>query len=636
MKPYDLSVVMPVYNEAEAIGPVLKKWMAMLDTLGIRYRIRAYNDGSKDATGKILSEIADASDGRVLAVDKANSGHGPTILRGYREAAEDSEWVFQIDSDDEMGPESFPELWAKRNDYDFLVGRRDGRRQPLARKVVSFVSRLCVRLFYGKGIWDVNTLYRLMRAEIFAPFYAQIPDDTFAPNVILSGLAARHRLRLLEIPVPQHDRTTGEVSIKKWKLLKAAARSFAQTIGFAFHEGIGLRWLFVAMGVAVVGRLLFLTLGHNYDFDSYKIVSQIVLDGGTVYAETSRYNYGPLWFYVLAFLRWLSGDAFRLALALFLAAVDYGIAALLWRSRYRLAAVLFLLAPVGMFISGYHGQFDNVAVAIALLAVVGFGKERAKRDWLRVFGLGLTLGLSIMMKHVCAFFPLWLAFRERTWGKRVFILFFPVAVFLSGFLPYTLPELCDGRSLREGVVEVTEPVREFVAKGNYSAKDVSSLITDYKQWLKEQEGFRATAGIVKNVFLYQSGKYAILWQDFLPTALLRVAPPAVFFILAMIVLGWLVRRLPPVEVLGFYCAGLVCFSSSCAVQYFAIPILFAALFPNRWSVAYAIWGLPMCYCFRYGLFAFTNRRFLLADIEILFLALAIIVAYRSVSVARHS
>ena len=256
MKPYDLSVVMPVYNEAEAIGPVLKKWMAMLDTLGIRYRIRAYNDGSKDATGKILSEVADASGGRVLAVDKPNSGHGPTILRGYREAAEDSDWVFQIDSDDEMGPDSFPELWAKRNDYDFLVGRRDGRRQPLARKVVSFVSRLCVRLFYGKGIWDVNTPYRLMRAEVFAPFYAQIPDDTFAPNVILSGLAARHRLRLLEIPVPQHDRTTGEVSIKKWKLLKAAARSFWQTIRFAFTSTP--KWKACLLTVVVMAICVFL------------------------------------------------------------------------------------------------------------------------------------------------------------------------------------------------------------------------------------------------------------------------------------------------------------------------------------------------------------------------------------------
>lgn len=233
MKPYDLIVVMPVYNEAEAIGPVLKKWRAMLDTLNIRYQIRAYNDGSKDNTGAILKEVSSTSDGRILGVDKANSGHGPTILRGYREAAREAEWVFQIDSDDEMGPESFPKLWAMREAYDFLVGQRDGRRQPLPRKIISFVSRLCVRIFYGKGIWDVNTPYRLMRAEAFQRHYEAIPDNTFAPNVILSGLAARNGLRMTEIPVPQHDRTTGEVSIKKWKLLKAAARSFAQTIVFA-------------------------------------------------------------------------------------------------------------------------------------------------------------------------------------------------------------------------------------------------------------------------------------------------------------------------------------------------------------------------------------------------------------------
>ena len=59
------------------------------------------------------------------------------------------------------------------------------------------------------------------------------------PNLhvqLLSGLAARHRLRCFEMPVPQHDRKTGEVSIKKWKLLKAAAKSFFQTIWFSFRR----------------------------------------------------------------------------------------------------------------------------------------------------------------------------------------------------------------------------------------------------------------------------------------------------------------------------------------------------------------------------------------------------------------
>jgi hypothetical protein len=135
-----------------------------------------------------------------------------------------------------MGPEKFGELWSCRNGYDFLVGIRDGRVQALPRKVISFVSRLSVRLFYGESVWDVNTPYRLMRTSAFKGFFEALPPTTFAPNVILSGLAARYSLRCFETRVPQHDRTTGEVSIRKWKLFKAAVLSFVQTLAFSFGE----------------------------------------------------------------------------------------------------------------------------------------------------------------------------------------------------------------------------------------------------------------------------------------------------------------------------------------------------------------------------------------------------------------
>ena len=229
-----LCVVMPVYNERDAIGPVLEKWDAALRELGVDYEIRPYNDGSKDDSLAVMRDVASKLGSRVVVRDKPNGGHGNTILTGYRETANDGfDWVFQIDSDDEMGPEKFDELWSRRDGYDFLVGMRDGRVQALPRKVISFASRLSVRLFYCKSIWDVNTPYRLMRVSAFRGFYEKIPLTTFAPNVILSGLAARHKLRCFETKVPQHDRTTGEVSIKKWKLLKAAIRSFWQTIAFA-------------------------------------------------------------------------------------------------------------------------------------------------------------------------------------------------------------------------------------------------------------------------------------------------------------------------------------------------------------------------------------------------------------------
>lgn len=229
-----LCIVMPVYNEQDAIASVLKKWATAMDALEIDYMIRPYNDGSKDNSLQVMQKIA--KDFPCIEVrDKPNGGHGNTILLGYREAVADGyDWIFQVDSDDEMGPEKFSDLWTIRNDYDFLVGCRDGRVQALPRKLISFASRLCVRLFYGKSVWDVNAPYRLMRTEKFASFYDAIPLTTFAPNVILSGLVARFKLRFFEMPVPQRDRMTGEVSIKKWKLLKAAVRSFWQTIMFSF------------------------------------------------------------------------------------------------------------------------------------------------------------------------------------------------------------------------------------------------------------------------------------------------------------------------------------------------------------------------------------------------------------------
>lgn len=229
-----LCVVMPVYNEQDAIGHVLEKWSEKLEGGGVSYVIRPYNDGSKDNSLNVMKEVSKNLP-CVEVKDKPNGGHGNTILTGYREAAADGfDWIFQIDSDDEMGPEKFGELWEKRGNYDFLVGIRDGRVQALPRKVISFVSRCCVKLFYGrKTIWDVNTPYRLMRTSALKDVFAAIPLTTFAPNVIISGMVARKGLRFFEMRVPQHDRTTGEVSIKKWKLLKAAAKSFGQTIRFA-------------------------------------------------------------------------------------------------------------------------------------------------------------------------------------------------------------------------------------------------------------------------------------------------------------------------------------------------------------------------------------------------------------------
>ena len=230
----ELAVVVPVYNEQDSIRNVLEEWCETLKRLGIRFCVFAYDDGSKDDSSDVLRAVASIYPQNIKVISKQNSGHGPTILRGYKEVAPLAEWIFQMDSDNEMSAKSFSQLWERRTDYDFLLGCRQGRRQPIVRCLVSLVSRLVIRCFYGSGTgWDVNSPYRLMRSSAFKSLFQMMPGNTFAPNLIVSGYVARKGLNYSEIPVPHKERQTGEVSIKKWKLLKAAVRSFYQTISFS-------------------------------------------------------------------------------------------------------------------------------------------------------------------------------------------------------------------------------------------------------------------------------------------------------------------------------------------------------------------------------------------------------------------
>ena len=72
-----LAIVMPVYNEEEAIGFVIDKWVKALDQLNIDYTINPYNDGSKDSTWQKIQELKPECEKRFTSVQfstQENSG----------------------------------------------------------------------------------------------------------------------------------------------------------------------------------------------------------------------------------------------------------------------------------------------------------------------------------------------------------------------------------------------------------------------------------------------------------------------------------------------------------------------------------------------------------------------------------
>ncbi len=223
-----LAIVMPVYNESACIAKVVEDWIQALNQLGMEFEFFILDDGSTDSTSNELARFQ--GDKRVKVLRHSNRGHGPTIMAGYLLACECADWVFQTDSDMEMESRHFAGLWNRRENYDAIMAVRSGRRQEASRQIISFISRLSVKILYGSGVVDVNVPYRLMRSDALKPIVACIPPDVFAPNVIISGLLSLAGVRILNLHVPHEGRKTGTVSIASWRLLKGVFRSFYELI----------------------------------------------------------------------------------------------------------------------------------------------------------------------------------------------------------------------------------------------------------------------------------------------------------------------------------------------------------------------------------------------------------------------
>ncbi len=384
------------------------------------------------------------------------------------------------------------------------------------------------------------------------------------------------------------DRRKGVVSINTWDVLKAGVRSLHRAVSLAVERAPAWRLFLPAALLAVGLRLLVSFTGSTYDFESYKVVASIVTAGGNVYAETPRYNYGPVWFYTLGGLRCLLGEHFRTGLVLLLGLIDVGIAGALWRQRFKLGALLFLFSPLTVFVSGYSNQFDNFPILIVLWAALLFRDQDPPKGltW-RLLGFSILLGLSLMVKHVFALFIFWAALRQHSLRRALTVMAIPSVMFLAGFLPYV--ELAKVPALvRSGTAMLEEYRAAPTPQGREAAEE---------RFVTELRKAPALYGVITRVFLYRSAHNEIFCRYFLPSAFSTVLKPLLLFVLALLAAGYLLRTVRLFDSVLAYTAVLVTFSPALANQYLAIPVAFTAANPSVYGVAYNLLGLvylPLC------------------------------------------
>ena len=131
----DLSIVVPVFNEAGTIEKLVDDLALALPEVAKQFEVLIVDDASTDETSAILQRLADERSW--LHVERAdrNAGHGPSVIRGLDGAR--AEWILQIDSDGQFVVAELALLWAARDTCDVALGVRVLRHDPRHRLLLT-------------------------------------------------------------------------------------------------------------------------------------------------------------------------------------------------------------------------------------------------------------------------------------------------------------------------------------------------------------------------------------------------------------------------------------------------------------------------------------------------------------------
>lgn len=208
-----LSLVVPLYNEAGNVVPLLERAVPVLSTFAGGFEIVLVNDGSTDATA---SEIATAAARwpQIRPLDHPrNLGQAAALLNGLRAAR--GELLLTMDGDGQNDPRDFPLLLApvEAGTLDLACGWRVDRHDSWLRRAMSLTGNVVRRIVLGDRLHDGGCQLRVFRREIIDVLFPVELLQSFVPAIAVAA-----GFRVGEFPVRHHSRQRGEAKFGLRKL----------------------------------------------------------------------------------------------------------------------------------------------------------------------------------------------------------------------------------------------------------------------------------------------------------------------------------------------------------------------------------------------------------------------------------
>jgi len=212
-RPLDVSVLVPVLDEAGTVEELAERVARVLEGLGRSFEIIFVDDGSRDGTAQRVM-AARARDPRVKLVRlRRNFGKAAALTAGFDRAH--GLLVLTMDGDLQDDPEEIPRLLEhlEQGGYDLVSGWKRDRKDPISKRAPSKLFNWVTRRLAQVELHDFNCGFKLYRREVLeqVPVYGEL-------HRYIPVLASRRGFKVGEIAVQHHPRRSG-VSKYGWDRL---------------------------------------------------------------------------------------------------------------------------------------------------------------------------------------------------------------------------------------------------------------------------------------------------------------------------------------------------------------------------------------------------------------------------------
>jgi glycosyltransferase involved in cell wall biosynthesis len=199
------SIVVPLYNEEQNIPPLYIKIIEVMDAIGEPFEIVFVDDGSRDHTFRLLSEIAD-DDQRVTVVRlRRNFGQTAALKAGFDHSV--GEIIISMDGDLQHDPAEIPRFLEKMKEgFDIVSGWRVERTDDwLTRQLPSRIANRIMAKLSRVDLHDFGTTFKAYRREILSEIHLYGELHRFIP-----ALASWAGASVAEVPITNISRKNGK------------------------------------------------------------------------------------------------------------------------------------------------------------------------------------------------------------------------------------------------------------------------------------------------------------------------------------------------------------------------------------------------------------------------------------------